>query len=149
MVKVLKERFKNLDYYDIAQKNIMWKADFYKESNKFDYIITIMSYNSQDIGKIVGFTTWTVKRKVDELLRIDSEMYTTMGSDSKESEIKKTKATSRKIYQAISRISPTDGYFLQAHMDEKELLIQNQANEIFSFLVIVGNDDRPSQHNMR
>ncbi len=85
-----------------------------------------MSYNSQDIGKIVGFTTWTVKRKIDELLRIDSEMYTEMGIDSKESEKKKTKATSRKIYQAISKISPTDGYFLQAHMDEKDLTSKNK-----------------------
>ena len=42
-----------------------------------------MSYNSQDIGKIVGFTTWTVKRKVDELLRIDSEMYTKWGQTPK------------------------------------------------------------------
>tara|TARA_R100001463_G_scaffold15360_1_gene40184 strand:+ start:6431 stop:6601 length:171 start_codon:yes stop_codon:yes gene_type:complete len=51
----------------------------------------------------------------------DAHMYTNLGIDSKVSEKKKVKDMSRKIYKAISIISPLDGYILEAHMNEKDL----------------------------
>jgi hypothetical protein len=51
----------------------------------------------------------------------DAYMYTTLGVDSTVSEKKKVKSMSRKIYKAISNISPLDGYILEAHMNEKDL----------------------------
>jgi hypothetical protein len=34
-----------------------------------------MDYTNNDIDKIVQFKTWTDKKKIDELLRIDAAMY--------------------------------------------------------------------------
>jgi hypothetical protein len=62
-----------------------------------------------------------VKKKVDELLMEDANMYTNLGLDSTASDKKKVKSMSRKIYKAISVISPLDGYILEAHMNEKDL----------------------------
>ena len=73
------------------------------------------------IRKIVGYKTWPVRKKVDALLEMDAHAYTNLGTDSSSSEKKKTKSNSRKIYKAITQISPSDGYTLEAHMMEKEL----------------------------
>ena len=51
----------------------------------------------------------------------DAHMYTNLGIDSTAAEKKKVKSMSRKIYKAISIISPLDGYILEAHMSEKDL----------------------------
>ena len=75
----------------------------------------------EEIRKIQGYKTWTVKRKVDELLREDAWMYTNLGIDSTVTEKKAVKLMSRKIYRAIAAISPLDGYILEAHMNEKDL----------------------------
>ena len=75
----------------------------------------------EKIRKIQSYKTWSVKRKVDELLMEDAYMYTTLGIDSTVSEKKKVKTMSRKIYRAISAINPLDGYILEAHMNEKDL----------------------------
>ena len=48
-------------------------------------------------------------------------MYTNLGIDSSKTEKKNVKAISRKIYKAISVISPMDGYILESHMNEKDL----------------------------
>ena len=80
-----------------------------------------MKYTHQDIGKIVGFKTWSIKKKVDTLLKIDAIMYCNLGLESKDSEKKKVKAISRKIIKAISLIDPPTGYMLEAHMMEKDL----------------------------
>ncbi len=51
----------------------------------------------------------------------DAYMYTNLGSNSTLTDKKKVKSMSRKIYKAISLISPLDGYILEAHMNEKDL----------------------------
>lgn len=51
----------------------------------------------------------------------DAHMYTNLGIDSTATDKKKVKLMSRKIYKAISIISPLDGYILEAHMNEKDL----------------------------
>jgi len=73
------------------------------------------------IRKIQGYKTWSTKKKVDELLMEDAYMYTNLGIDSTATDKKKVKTMSRKIYKAISVISPLDGYILEAHMNEKDL----------------------------
>ena len=73
------------------------------------------------IRKIQGYKTWSTKKKVDELLKEDAWMYSNLGIDSTATEKKKVKNMSRKIYKAISLISPLDGYILEAHMNEKDL----------------------------
>ena len=73
------------------------------------------------IRKIQSYKTWSLKKKVDALLEIDANMYTNLGKDSTKTEKKEVKAISRKIYKAISLISPLDGYILESHMNERDL----------------------------
>ena len=73
------------------------------------------------VQKIKNYKTWSLKKKVDALLEIDAIQYTNLGIDSTSAEKKKVKTISRKIYKAISFISPLDGYILSAHMDEVDL----------------------------
>ena len=73
------------------------------------------------IRKIQNYKTWSLKKKVDALLEIDAIQYTNLGIDSSKTEKKQVKTISRKIYKAISSISPLDGYILSAHMDEVDL----------------------------
>ena len=73
------------------------------------------------IRKIQGYKTWSIKRKVDELLEIDAINYTNLGIDSSKADKKAVKDIRRKIYKAISVINPLDGYILEAHMNEKDL----------------------------
>ena len=73
------------------------------------------------IRKIQSYKTWSLKRKIDELLEIDANMYTNLGIDSCKTEKESVKKISRKIYKAISLVSPLDGYILEAHMNEKDL----------------------------
>ena len=75
----------------------------------------------EKIRKIQSYKTWSLKRKIDELLEIDANMYTNLGIDSSKTEKESVKKISRKIYKAISLVSPLDGYILEAHMNEKDL----------------------------
>lgn len=76
-----------------------------------------MSYNYEDVDKILDFKSWSNRRKIDELLRIDCVMYTNMGSDSTKTEREETKKRSRSIYKAISKIDKETGKNLLYHMD--------------------------------
>ena len=73
------------------------------------------------IRKIQSYKTWSLKRKIDELLEIDANMYANLGKESSKTEKESVKKISRKIYRAISSINPLDGYILEAHMNEKDL----------------------------
>ena len=75
------------------------------------------------IRKVLNYKTWSVKKKVDSLLKMDHEMYMELGLDSTKKEVLETKKRSRRIYRAIMQISPKDGYPLEAHMMEKDLTI--------------------------
>ena len=75
------------------------------------------------IRKVLSYKTWSVKKKVDSLLKMDHEMYMELGLDSTKKEVLETKRRSRKIYRAIMQISPKDGYTLEAHMMDKDLTI--------------------------
>ena len=63
-----------------------------------------MAYTVSDIDKIVNFKTWSNRKKIDELLRIDSMIYPNLGTESSDSDRLKAKTTSRKIYRSIKKI---------------------------------------------
>jgi hypothetical protein len=68
-----------------------------------------MEYNYNDIEKIIGFTSWSDSKKISELFRIDSWMYTNLGSDSTEKERASVERKSKRIYKEISKIDPMIG----------------------------------------
>ena len=63
-----------------------------------------MAYTVSDIDKIVNFKTWSNRKKIDELLRIDSMIYPNLGTESSDSDRLKAKTTSKKIYRSIKKI---------------------------------------------
>ncbi len=68
-----------------------------------------MEYNYNDIEKILGFTTWNEKRKIDELFRIDAILYTNLGLDSTDKERASVGRKSKRIYKEISKLDPVVG----------------------------------------
>ena len=64
--------------------------------------------------KIVGYKTWSDKRKIDALLEIDANAYTNLGTDSTKTQVENTRRDSRFIYRAIKSLDETLG---------KELLV--------------------------
>ena len=76
-----------------------------------------MAYGIDDIEKISTFSTWSTKKKVDELLHMDALMYCNLGTDSTEAERKEVKGNSKKIYQAIKKIDAPTGECLLTDID--------------------------------
>lgn len=79
-----------------------------------------MAYSIQDIDKIVEFSTWNGKKKIDELLRIDCSMYANLGIDSSKKDRETVKINSRKIYRYIKKINPRMGTEFLNAMDKEE-----------------------------
>jgi len=77
-----------------------------------------MEYRINDIEKITEFKSWSDKKKIDELLRIDCNMYTNLGTDSTKAERLEVKKNSRKIYRAIKNINQRIGEPLLFAMDK-------------------------------
>lgn len=71
-----------------------------------------MAYTIDDIDKILGYTTWKDKKKIDTLLEIDAAMYTNLGMESSKTQIENVKKASRKIYKAIKTIDEYTGRLL-------------------------------------
>jgi len=78
-----------------------------------------MEYRYDDVDRIIDFTTWSKRKKIDELFRIDSYMYTNLGKDSTKKEREDVKRKSRYIYRAIQKINPTLAKDLIYHMDRE------------------------------
>ena len=73
-----------------------------------------MNFNTNTIDKIVGFKSIKKKIKIDRLLEIDANQYTTLGIDSTKTEKEEVKKNSRYIYRAISKLNKELGTkFLQ------------------------------------
>jgi len=68
-----------------------------------------MEYNYEDIEKVLGFTTWSERKKIDELFRIDAILYTNLGLDSTDKERFAVERKSKRIYKEISKIDPVIG----------------------------------------
>ena len=76
-----------------------------------------MEYKYSDIEKVLQFKTWSNKRKIDELFRIDCKMYTNLGTDSTKTEREKVKAKSKAIYKTVAKIDASVGKHLLFSMD--------------------------------
>ena len=63
-----------------------------------------MAYSVEDIDKILGFTSWSDKRKIEKLLEIDADLYCNLGKESTKTDIEHTKKQYRKLYRAIKSI---------------------------------------------
>lgn len=74
-----------------------------------------MEYKFEDLDKFMGFTTWTVKQKVEECLRINADLRCNLGTDSTKKEIAEADRKWKKMAKAINRIDPVTGsLFLRA-----------------------------------
>ena len=71
-----------------------------------------MSYNYDDIDKIMEFTSWSDSKKIDKLLEIDADLYCNLGCESSKTEVENVKRQSRKIYRAIKKIDSYQGVLL-------------------------------------
>lgn len=69
------------------------------------------------LEKIIAYKTWSDKKKIDELLRIDCDMYTNLGIDSTSKDREEVKKTSRYIYRAIQKMDPSIGRSLLFYAD--------------------------------
>ena len=76
-----------------------------------------MDYTINDIDKILEFKSWSDRRKIDELLRMDCEMYTNLGIDSTKKEKSEVTKNSRRIYKAIKTIDQKMGQTFLLAMD--------------------------------
>ena len=75
-------------------------------------------YELKDIEKITSFKSWTDKKKIDELLRIDAKIYAHQGTDSTKAELEEGRRNSRKIYRAIKEIDNDLGSSFLELMDK-------------------------------
>ena len=76
-------------------------------------------YTIEDVDKIVGFKTWSDKKKIDTLFHIDCIMYANRGTDSTIGEKKNVRTQSRLIYRAIGRLNKALGKLLLDSMDKQ------------------------------
>jgi hypothetical protein len=73
--------------------------------------------SSNNVDKILGYKSWSDRRKIDSLLEMDCIMYTELGVDSTKKERDDVKKMSRKIYKAIKSIDPLIGGPMLSSMD--------------------------------
>jgi hypothetical protein len=78
-----------------------------------------MGYTIDDVDKIVRFTTWSDKQKMDELLRMDCSLYCSLGTDSTKADRDAVRKDSRRIYKAIKAFDPQQGQMYLNVMDLK------------------------------
>lgn len=75
-------------------------------------------YTTSDIDKILSYTSWSDKKKIDTLLHIDCTQYANLGTDSTIGEKKNVRTQSRNIYRAIKSIDESKGKLLLDFMDK-------------------------------
>jgi hypothetical protein len=76
-----------------------------------------MGKDYSTLEKIISYKTWSDKKKIDELLRIDCDMYTNLGIDSTSKDKAEVKKTSKYIYRAIQKMDPIVGKSLLFYAD--------------------------------
>ena len=76
-----------------------------------------MGKDYSTLEKIISYKTWSDKKKIDELLRIDCDMYTNLGIDSTSKDRSEVKKTSKYIYRAIQKMDPIVGKSLLFYAD--------------------------------
>ena len=78
-----------------------------------------MDYTINYIDKIVGYKTWSDKKKTDTLLFIDCRLHTELGIESTKKEKQQVQVNSRKIYTAIKKVNPRMGSDFLRLMDKE------------------------------
>ena len=68
-----------------------------------------MAYTVEDIDKILGFSSWSDRKKIDTLLEGDADLYCNLGKDSTKADIEDAHKQSRKIYRAIKTVDSYQG----------------------------------------
>jgi len=76
-----------------------------------------MAYTVNDIEKILDFSTWPTRKKIDELLRIDCDLYCNLGKESTKSDREVVKKKSKQIYRAIKTLDQDLGAKFLLYMD--------------------------------
>tara|TARA_R100001244_G_scaffold112945_1_gene83599 strand:+ start:137 stop:364 length:228 start_codon:yes stop_codon:yes gene_type:complete len=71
-----------------------------------------MDYTTDDIDKILGFSSWSDRKKIDSLLEIDADLYCNLGKESTKADIENTHKQSRRIYRAIKTVDDYEGRLL-------------------------------------
>lgn len=69
--------------------------------------------------KVLGYKTWSEKKKIDALLEYDCNLYTNLGLESTKKEVNDVKKKSKVIYRAIKQINKPEGDKLLWHMDKE------------------------------
>ena len=74
------------------------------------------------IEKVLGYKTWSNRKKIDSFLEYDCNMpnsrfLTYLGIDSTKTEVINTKRKSKKLYKAIQKIDAEQGKKLLYYMD--------------------------------
>ena len=68
-----------------------------------------MAYTVEDIDKILGFSSWSDRKKIDTLLEVDADLYCNLGKESTKTDIEDAHKQSRKIYRAIKTVDSYQG----------------------------------------
>jgi hypothetical protein len=78
-----------------------------------------MFYNEKKMNDILGYKTWSDKRKIDELLHMDCSIYANIGIESTQREKQDARSNPKKIYTSIKKIDPVMGGEFLRLMDTK------------------------------
>ena len=71
------------------------------------------------ILKIVGYKTWSDRKKIDAMLEIDANQYCNLGTESLQKEKDLARKQSRFIYRAIKSVDESVGNLLYKTRDRK------------------------------
>lgn len=74
-------------------------------------------FMKEEILKIAEAYQKTVRERIDQLLEMDANQYTNLGSDSTKAEKAEVKKNSKIIYKAIKDLDEYTGKLLLEHLD--------------------------------
>ena len=79
-----------------------------------------MKYRYESIDTFMSYKSWSDKQKIDELLRIDCNLYANLGTDSTQEEKQEAKRKSIIIYRLIKTLDKKLGDELLYMEDKKQ-----------------------------
>lgn len=79
-----------------------------------------MKYRYDNIDTFMSYKSWSDKQKIDELLRIDCNLYANLGTDSTSEEKQEAKRRSLIIYRLIKTLDKKLGDELLYMEDKKQ-----------------------------
>ncbi len=79
-----------------------------------------MKYRYDSIDTFMSYKSWSDKQKIDELLRIDCNLYANLGTDSTQEEKAEAKRKSIIIYRLIKTLDKKLGDELLYMEDKKQ-----------------------------